>query len=117
MVPDKTRVVLLVEDNPENQQTVRKALTNQETPIELHIAKSGEEACQYLLQSKDGNTESPMPGMILLDLHTQGIDEKEFLKKIKTDDNLCFIPVVILTLSDIEFDIRRCLKLHAAGHI
>jgi CheY-like chemotaxis protein len=113
----KTTVVLLVEDDPGDQKLVRKALSNQEMLYELHIAGSGEEALEYLQRSRDRDKQSPRPDLILLDLNMPGMGGKEFLKCIKADDDLCAIPVVVLTVSDSEIDIQECYGLHAAGYI
>ena len=113
----KTIVVLLVEDEPGDQKLVRRALSNQEMLHELHIAGSGEEALEYLHRSRDGDRQSPRPDLILLDLNMPGMGGKEFLKCIKADDDLCAIPVVVLTVSDSEIDIQECYGLHAAGYI
>ena len=113
----KTAVVLLVEDDPGDQKLVKKALANQEMVNKLYIVGSGEEALEYLQRSKDGDTQSPRPDLILLDLNMPGMGGKEFLKCIKADDGLCAIPVVVLTISDAEIDIQECYELHAAGYV
>ncbi len=113
----KTTVVLLVEDDPWDQKMVRKALSNQEMLHELHIVGSGEEALEYLEHSRDGDKQNPRPDLILLDLNMPGMGGKEFLKCIKADDDLCAIPVVVLTVSDSETDIQECYRLRAAGYI
>ncbi len=113
----KTTVVLLVEDDPGDQKLVKRALANLEMPNELYVAASGEEALEYLQRSKSGNAESPRPNLILLDLNMPGMGGKEFLRRIKADDDLCSIPVVVLTVSDAEIDIQESYKLKAAGYV
>ena len=117
MDKSETTVVLLVEDDPGDQKLVKKALANQGMVNKLYIVGSGEEALEYLQRSKEGDTQSPRPDLILLDLNMPGMGGKEFLKCIKADDDLCAIPVVVLTVSDSEIDIQQCYKLHAAGYI
>jgi len=112
-----TIVVLLVEDDPADQKLVQNALANQEIDHALYVAGSGEEALEYLQRSKCGDTKSPHPNLILLDLNMPGMGGKEFLKRIKADNNLCDIPVVVLTVSDTETDIQESYKLHAAGYV
>ncbi len=113
----KTAVVLLVEDDLGDRKLVREALTNLGMSNELYVTASGEEALEYLQRSKCGDVESPRPNLILLDLNMPGIGGKEFLRRIKVDDDLCSIPVVVLTVSDEETDIQESYKLHAAGYV
>ena len=74
-------------------------------------------AIGYLAAAKAGNTDCSLPDLILLDLNMPGIGGKEFLKRIKADDDLDTIPVVILTTSDSDQDILDSYKLHASGYI
>lgn len=117
MNESKIATVLLVEDDPADQKLVKVALANQGTLHELHIAGNGEEALEYLQRSKDRDKQSPRPDLILLDLNMPGMGGKEFLRCIKADDDLCAIPVVVLTVSDSEVDIQECYGLHTAGYI
>ena len=113
----KTIVVLLVEDDPADQKLVKNALVNQKMDYALYTAGNGEEALEYLQHSKGGDTKSPRPNLILLDLNMPGMGGKEFLRRIKADDDLCSIPVVVLTVSDAKTDIQESYKLKAAGYV
>lgn len=117
MNPSKFLVMFLVEDDPGDQKLVKSALSSQETPIELQVVSSGEEALVYLRNPTEGNEHNSRPNLILLDLNMPGMGGKEFLKIIKADEKLNDIPVVVLTTSDSETDIQECYKLHAAGYI
>ncbi len=117
MDTSKTTVVLLVEDDPADQKLARNALANQKMDYALYVAGNGEEALEYLQRSKCGNAESPRPNLILLDLNMPGMGGKEFLRHIKADDDLCSIPVVVLTVSGAETDIQESYKLKAAGYV
>jgi len=117
MNESKTVTVLLVEDDPADQKLVKIALARQGKDCEIHIAKTGEEALIYLRQGNDAKLHNPRPNIILLDLNMPGMGGKEFLKEIKADDDLCSIPVVILTTSDSETDIEQCYKLQASGYV
>jgi CheY-like chemotaxis protein len=115
---DKKQVcVLLVEDDPGDQKLIKTALMNQDCGINLMIASSGEAAVDYLQMSINNIEGYPKPALILLDLNMPGMGGKEFLRRIKADDNLCSIPVVVVTTSDAESDVRECYSLHAAGYI
>jgi len=60
---------------------------------------------------------TPRPDLILLDLNMPGMGGKEFLRRIKGDENLKQIPVVVLTTSDSERDIIDSYNLHASGYV
>ena len=109
--------ILLIEDDLGDQKLIKKSLLNQRIGNELFIASSGEEALDFLSQSKAGVPECPEPDLILLDLNMPGMGGKEFLKHIKADSKLDTIPVVVLTTSDSEQDILESYKLHASGYI
>jgi CheY-like chemotaxis protein len=113
----KQITVLLVENEPGDQKLIKMALLNQKENVKLKIVSSGEAAIDYLQMSIVDSHWYPKPGLILLDLNMPGMGGKEFLKQIKADDNLCSIPVVIVTTSDIESDIDDCYAMHAAGYV
>jgi CheY-like chemotaxis protein len=113
----KAVTILLVEDDPGDQKLVKKSLDRDKIANELYIANSGEEALEYLQRSKSGNKEAPMPELILLDLNMPGMGGQEFLRHLKSDDQLDTIPVVILTTSDSDKDVLETFKLHAAGYV
>ena len=107
--------ILLIEDDHGDQKLVKTSLNKQRIANEVFIADSGEDALDYLAGSKAG--ELPMPDLILLDLNMPGMGGKECLRRIKADEKLDTIPVVVLTTSDSEQDIIESYKLHASGYI
>lgn len=113
----ETTVVLLVEDDTGDQKLIRQSLANQEASHELHIVENGEEALEYLQHSKSGDKQNPWPNLILLDLNMPGMGGRELLKRLKNDDDLCGIPVVILTVSDSEIDIQESYRSNVAGYV
>jgi len=109
--------IMLVEDDPGDQKLIRRSLLNQKIANEVIVTESGEDALELLWAGKAGDSEHPMPELILLDLNMPGIGGKEFLRRIKADNDLDTIPVVILTTSDSEQDVLDSYKLHASGYI
>ena len=109
--------ILLVEDDPGDQKLIKNSLLHQKIGNDIFISETAEEALEYLVGSKAGNSECPRPDLILLDLNMPGMGGKEFLKHIKADDELDTIPIVVLTTSDSEQDIIESYKLHAAGYV
>lgn len=114
---EKQVCVLLVEDDPGDQKLIKTALLNQGYGIDLAMASSGEAAMDYLKKARQGIAEHTMPSLILLDLNMPGMGGKEFLRQVKADEQLSCIPVIVVTTSDSESDIRDCYALHAAGYI
>jgi two-component system response regulator len=109
--------ILLVEDDTGDQKLIKNSLAEQKIGNRLFIVETAEDALDYLEASKGGDAERPKPDLILLDLNLPGMGGKEFLKRIKADDEFGTIPVVILTTSDSEQDILDSYKLHASGYI
>jgi len=109
--------ILLVEDDPADQKLIKTSLKNQRLANDLYVVSSGEEGIDFLHQCGDYSNGCPRPDLILLDLNMPGMGGKEFLKRIKNDENLKQIPVVILTTSDSERDIIDSYKLQASGYV
>ena len=109
--------ILLVDDDSGDRKLIKNSLSQQKLSNELLTAKTAEEALGYLSASKAGDSRCPRPELILLDLNMPGMGGKEFLRRIKADDDLDTIPVVILTTSDSDKDILESYKLHASGYV
>lgn len=113
----KELTILLVEDDPADQKLIKRSLLRQRIANYISVAESGEEALDYLSRSTADDGQCPAPSLILLDLNMPGMGGKEFLRRIKEDDTLKAIPVVVLTTSDSEKDILDSYKLCASGYI
>jgi CheY-like chemotaxis protein len=108
--------VLLVEDDPGDELITREAFEHNKITNNLHVAHDGEEGLDFLY--KRGTHEgAPRPDLILLDLNLPKYDGRQLLEKNKNDDDLCHIPVVVLTTSAAEEDILRSYKLHANAYV
>jgi len=109
--------ILLVEDDLADQKLIKASLRNQKIANDLRIVNSGEEALDFLYHRGNYAKDASRPELILLDLNMPGMGGKEFLKRIKDDENLKQIPVVILTTSNSERDILDSYKLQASGYV
>jgi CheY-like chemotaxis protein len=109
--------ILLVEDDPADQKLIKTSLKYQRIANDLYVVSSGEEALDFLYRHGDYGAGCPRPDLILLDLNMPGMGGKEFLKRIKGDENFKQIPVVILTTSDSEIDILDSYNLQASGYV
>jgi two-component system, chemotaxis family, response regulator Rcp1 len=108
--------ILLVEDNLGDMRLTEEALKEGKVYNNLHWAKDGVEALEFL--KREGKHENaPRPDIILLDLNLPRKDGREVLEEIKTDDDLKRIPVVVLTTSKAEEDVLRSYALHANCYV
>lgn len=112
----KTPQVLLVEDSLADITLIKRILRQRQIPNELHIVNDGVEAMAFL--RREGKYKNaPLPHIILLDLNLPKKNGKEVLKEIKSDPHLRLIPVIILTTSDNDQDIRDCYKEYANAYL
>ena len=108
--------VLLVEDDPGDELITREAFEHNKITNNLHVAHDGQEGLDFLYQ-RGSYEHAPRPDLILLDLNLPKYDGRQLLEKIKSDPDLCYIPIVVLTTSAAEEDILRSYKLHANAYV
>lgn len=108
--------ILLVEDNPGDMRLTKEALKEGKVYNNLHWAKDGVEAIEFL--RREGKfADAPRPDIILLDLNLPRMDGREVLSIIKNDERLSKIPVVVLTTSKAEEDVVKSYALHANCYV
>jgi CheY-like chemotaxis protein len=108
--------ILMVEDSPSDALVAREALAYAKVLNTLHTVDNGDDAMAFLRQ--EGKFAGmPQPDMILLDLKLPGKSGQEVLIEIKSDENLKYIPVVILTTSKSEQDVLKAYKHYANCYI
>ncbi len=98
-------VVLLADDNPADQEIVRRVLGSGAFHCELHIVNDGVEALEYLSRMCEHPDTHPRPDLLLLDINMPRRSGIDVLKQVKKDDDLCSIPALMLTTSVSEVDI------------
>jgi CheY-like chemotaxis protein len=108
--------VLLVEDDPGDVLMIREAFADNKVRNRLTVVNDGEQASD-LLHRRGEYAEAIRPDLILLDLNLPRKDGREILTEIKNDDQLRYIPVVILTTSEAEEDVLRSYQLHANAYV
>lgn len=109
-------IVLLVEDNPAEQNLARRALDISQVPCELHLLSNGEEALDYLYK-RGPHASARHPALLLLDLNMPRIDGRTVLEKVKSDAQLRHIPVIVFTTSNQQQDIQHCYELGCNSYI
>jgi CheY-like chemotaxis protein len=108
----KTQPILIVDDSPDDFEATKRAFSKANLRNEIQHCESGESALAYL---RSATTERP--GIILLDLNMPGLDGRKTLEIIKKTENLKKIPIVILTTSSDERDVKACYELGANTYI
>jgi two-component system response regulator len=108
--------ILLAEDSSTDVMLTKAALKFAKMRNNLHIVKDGVEVMSFL--RKEGQyRDMPRPDLILLDLNMPRKDGREVLTEVKNDDDLKFIPVIVLTTSQAQEDVIRAYGLHANCYI
>ena len=108
--------ILLVEDSLADIALMKRAL--QQVPVrhQLHFARDGVAALAFL--RREGKfAGAPRPDLILLDLNLPKKDGRAVLSELKRDGSLLRIPVVVLTASEADDDLRSCYDLHANAYM
>lgn len=105
------RVILLVEDNPDDEALAIRALRKNEIKSKVEVARDGAEALERLFN------EGLNPSLILLDLKLPKLDGFEVLKRIRQNERTRLIPVVILTTSKQDRDLVDGYSLGANSYI
>ena len=109
------KVILLVEDNPDDQELTLLALKENEINSEIIIASDGEQALDMLFGRNDTNKVEP--DLVLLDLKLPKVSGIDVLKEIREHDESRRLPVVILTTSLEESDIAYSYDNGANSYI
>jgi CheY-like chemotaxis protein len=119
MVESKAQTILLIEDSPEDCTATIRAFQRCGFKNSIVNCADGDDALDYLYRrgSYAGPNQASRPALILLDLNLPGTDGREVLERVKSDESLCHIPIVILTTSVDDRDIHSCYKAGANSYI
>lgn len=115
---NELKTILLAEDNPNDVELTIAALSEQNLANRLVVVNDGVEVIEYLQyegkyeQRKKGN-----PAVLLLDIKMPRMDGIEVLQIIRTDPTLKMIPVVMLTSSREEPDLKKCYDLGVNAYV
>ena len=113
------KMILLVEDNPDDEMLTIRALKKNNILNEVVVARDGVQALDFLFGEGEhtGRDISNQPQVILLDLKLPKIDGLEVLKRIRADERTKLLPVVILTTSNEQRDMVSSYELGANSYI
>nr|WP_320021202.1 response regulator [uncultured Draconibacterium sp.] len=103
--------ILLIEDDTIEVMKLHRTISTQKLDHKIIEAKNGEEALTFLKKKEQ------LPDIIFLDLNMPKVNGIEFLKILKNDDVLKYIPAIVLTTSSNQNDIMECYKIGIAGYL
>ena len=113
------KIILLVEDNPDDEALTLRALKKKNILNEVIVAHDGVEALDYLFAEGEyaGRDESTTPEIILLDLKLPRIDGLEVLRRVRADARTSLLPIVVLTSSKEDRDMIESYSLGCNSYI
>ena len=109
-----TRPILLVEDNPVDVDLTQRAFAKRKLTNPLLVARDGEEAVAQIAAWEAG---APIPVVILLDLKLPKVPGLDVLRQIKSHPRYRSIPIVVLTTSREDLDVRSAYELGVNSYI
>ena len=111
--------ILLVEDNPDDEQLTLRAFAKHHLTNKIHVVRDGQEALDYIFcKGRYADRQiSDHPNVILLDIKLPLVDGIEVLRRIKADERTRTIPVVMLTSSHEERDLVETYRLGVNSYI
>jgi two-component system response regulator len=115
----RSRIILLVEDNPNDVELTARAFERSHVANEIVVACDGEDALNYLFTTGRHASRDPkvMPEVVLLDLNLPKIDGLGVLRRMRADQRTRRLPVVIMTSSNEERDIISSYDLGANSFV
>jgi two-component system, response regulator len=113
------KYILLIEDNPNDEILARRALQKNSITNPLVVARDGVEAMEFLTGTGSfANRDArQLPALILLDLKLPRLDGLEVLRQLRAHGPTSRLPVVVLTSSDEENDVKRSYELGINSYI
>jgi hypothetical protein len=108
------RPILLIEDNPMDEDLTRRAFIRRKVINPIEVARDGEEALAYLRRWEAGD---PLPVVILLDINLPKVNGLEVLSRYKASPTAFKIPIIVLTSSAEDRDIQTAYQLGANSYI
>ena len=111
--------ILLVEDNPQDLELTLRALRKGNLTNRIQVARDGAEAMEFIFCEGEhaGRQIENGPKVILLDLKLPKVDGLEVLRRIKSDERTQSTPIVVLTSSKENSDVRECYRLGVNSYI
>lgn len=103
--------ILFIEDDVVETMKMNRTLSKLRLDHDIQEAKNGEDALEILMKKEN------LPDIILLDLNMPKVNGLEFLRIIKADERLRYIPTIVLTTSINQRDLLECYEIGIAGYV
>ncbi|MEJ2509560.1 MAG: response regulator [Gammaproteobacteria bacterium] len=114
---DDLQPILLVEDNPDDIELTLRAFRKNKLSNHIDVARDGAEALRMLFEPSDSGEIAPLPQLVLLDLKLPKVNGLEILERIRSERRTRMLPVVVLTSSAEDIDLRRAYDLGANSYV
>ena len=108
--------ILIIEDNPGDVDLLREGLEDSKVHNSISVVGDGEEAVSFLRQER-GFENAVRPDLIFLDLNLPRKNGREVLEEIKNDARFSQIPIVVLTSSEADTDVKNAYALRANAYV
>jgi len=105
-----------MEDSPSDALLTKEAFGECNVRANIYVVRDGVEGIKFL-RKEEGYSNAVKPDLILLDLNMPRMNGKEVLSKIKQDEDMKLIPVIVLTTSQANQDVIDCHELHANSYV
>ena len=110
--------LLLIEDNPADQEMTRRALASANDSVTLVVVHDGEEAMDLLLRRDVyAANETPAPDLVLLDLNLPKLSGKDVIRGVRAEDSLKHLPLVVMTTSHAPEDVLESYRLGCNSYL
>jgi len=104
--------ILLIEDDPDDVDLIKRAISDSSLKVQLDVVDNGEDALKYL-GNIGGEINQPLPDIVLLDLNLPRVSGQEVLRSIRNNHNLNHLIVIVLTTSTAQEHVDQCYQLNA----
>lgn len=112
----RTLELLIIEDNPGDVRLLEEAFRELQANVNIRVAQDGAEGIEILMEPQQ-QVKAWRPDLILLDLNLPKVSGHDVLAKVKSHPGTCLIPVIVLTSSRAESDVRRAYQSHANAYL
>lgn len=111
--------ILIADDDSDDRMLIEDAFEESGINVPLHFVEDGEQLLSFLRRERqfESFSDQPLPQLILLDLNMPKVDGRAALAALKKDESLRTIPVVVMTTSKSEEEVRRTYALGVSSFI
>jgi two-component system response regulator len=113
------KMILLVEDNPDDEELTLRALRQAKVANDIVVARDGAEAIEFVFGEgrHAGRDTSKMPAVILLDLKLPKLSGLDVLQRLRADERTRLVPIVVLTSSSEDEDMLKSYRSGANSYV